>query len=118
MSRATRDARNNCRRSIVQCMSSQQVDSYGICLTYHNVLPASYAVLSRLVVMDALDQLLHIGVPPLERTSLERKPLTRGTVVRTCVKCTCRRSAEDIWHQHVHKPGVLCRPDVEELHSW
>jgi hypothetical protein len=81
------------------------------------MLPVSYAALPRLFIFNSLDQLLHVRTPLLEWTSLKCKLFTRGLILRTCVKSTRCRSAEDAWHQHVGKSGVLCRPDVEEVHS-
>jgi hypothetical protein len=81
------------------------------------MLPASYAALPRLIIFNSSDPLLHVRTPLLERTSLKYKLFARSLILRTCVKSTRCRSGGDVWHQHVDKSGVLCRPDIEEIHS-
>jgi hypothetical protein len=67
------------------------------------------------IVFDPLGQFLYIRIPFLERASFLRKTLAPEPVPHTRIEGSCRWLADEIWHQHVNKSGVLRSPDLKEL---
>lgn len=111
-------ARNCCRRSKVRRVSCRHVNAHGRNLTYRNVSPASLLALPRLAVVDALDQLLHVGTPFFKWSSLLYKLLPCESVFCACTECAYGRCVNRIRHQHVNKPSVSCSPVIEEVYGW
>lgn len=115
---ATRVVKDCCRRSGNWRISCQRMDGHGEIPTYRNVSPASLFALPCLIIFDAVDQSLQIGMPFFQRQSFLRKPLACETIFGTCTESACRRSVDRARHQHVNEPSVSCSPVIEEFHGW
>jgi len=115
---ATRFVRNCCRRSTVRRISYQRVGAHMNILTYRNVSPAGLLALPHLIIFDAVDQALDVGMPLFKRSGFLRKPRPCESVFGACTECACCRSVDCVRHQHVNKLSVPCRPVVEKVYGW
>jgi hypothetical protein len=67
------------------------------------------------LIFDPSGQFLCVRMPFLERASLLRKTLALEPALHTRVESPCSWLADEIWHQHIDKPGVFRHPDFQEL---